>query len=157
MGPVRKADGPLVVAKFAMVLWVKALHIIAVIAWMAGMLYLPRLFVYHADAPKGSALSETFKVMERRLLKAIINPAMILVFVTGIALAFLTGYWQAPWLQAKFLLVVGLGGLHGYFARCVRAFGADANVRPARFYRILNEVPSVLMVLIVILAVVKPF
>jgi len=104
-----------------MVLWVKALHVVAVIAWMAGMLYLPRLFVYHADAPKGSALSETFKVMERRLLKAIVNPSMILVFVTGIALAFLTGYWQAPWLQAKFVLVLGLGGLHGYFARCVRA------------------------------------
>ena len=140
-----------------MILWVKALHIISVIAWMAGMLYLPRLFVYHTDAPKGSALSETFKVMERRLLKAIINPSMILVFVTGIALAFLTGYWQAPWLQAKFVLVLGLGGLHGYFARCVRVFAADANVRPARFYRILNEVPSVFMVLIVILAVVKPF
>jgi protoporphyrinogen IX oxidase len=147
----------LVVAKIPMVLWVKALHIISVIAWMAGMLYLPRLFVYHADAPKGSALSETFKVMERRLLKAIINPSMILVFVTGIALAFLTGYWQAPWLQAKFILVLGLGGLHGYFARCVRAFAADANVRPAGFYRVMNEVPAVLMVLIVILAVVKPF
>jgi protoporphyrinogen IX oxidase len=140
-----------------MVLWVKALHIISVIAWMAGMLYLPRLFVYHADAPKGSALSETFKVMERRLLKAIINPSMILVFVTGIGLAFLTGYWQAPWLQAKFVLVLGLGGLHGYFARCVRVFAADANVRQARFYRVMNEVPTVLMAVIVILAVVKPF
>ena len=107
-----------------MVLWVKALHVIAIIAWMAGMLYLPRLFVYHADAPKGSAPSETFKLMERRLLKAIINPSMILVFVTGIALAFLTGYWQAPWLQAKFALVLGLAGLHGYFARCVRIFAA---------------------------------
>ena len=140
-----------------MLLWVKALHVIAVIAWMAGMLYLPRLFVYHADAPKGSALSETFKVMERRLLKAIINPSTILAFVTGIALAFLTGYWQAPWLQAKFVLVLGLGGLHGYFARCVRIFAVDANVRPAGFYRVLNEVPTFLMVLIVILAVVKPF
>ena len=140
-----------------MVLWVKALHVIAIIAWMAGMLYLPRLFVYHADAPKGSAPSETFKLMERRLLKAIINPSMILVFITGIALAFMTGYWQAPWLQAKFALVVGLAGLHGYFARCVRVFALDANVRPARFYRVLNEVPTVLMVLIVILAVVKPF
>jgi protoporphyrinogen IX oxidase len=140
-----------------MVLWIKALHVISVIAWMAGMLYLPRLFVYHADASKGSALSETFKVMERRLLRAIINPSMILVFVTGVALAFLTGYWQAPWLQAKFALVLGLGGLHGYFARCVRVFAADANARPAQFYRVLNEVPSVLMVLIVILAVVKPF
>jgi putative membrane protein len=140
-----------------MILWVKALHVISVIAWMAGMLYLPRLFVYHADAPKASSLSETFKVMERRLLKAIINPSMILVFVTGIALALLTGYWKAPWLQTKFALVLGLGGLHGYFARCVRTFADDANVRPARFYRVLNEVPAILMVLIVILVVVKPF
>jgi putative membrane protein len=154
---IREADWPPVVAKFPMVLWVKALHIIAVIAWMAGMLYLPRLFVYHADAAKGSELSETFKVMERRLLKAIINPSLILVLVTGIALAFMTGYWQAPWLQAKFVLVLGLGGLHGYFARCVRAFAADVNARPAAFYRVLNEVPTVLMALIVILAVVKPF
>jgi protoporphyrinogen IX oxidase len=137
--------------------WIKALHVIAIIAWMAGMLYLPRLFVYHADAPKGSPASETFKVMERRLLRTIINPSMILAFVTGITLAFLTGYWQAGWLQAKFILVLGLSGLHGYFARCVRTFAEDANERPARFYRILNETPTALMVLIVILAVVKPF
>ena len=140
-----------------MILWVKALHVIAVIAWMAGMLYLPRLFVYHADAAKGSDLSETFKVMEWRLLKLIINPSMILVFITGIALALLTGYWQAGWLQAKFILVLGLAGLHGYLARCVRAFAADANQRSARFYRVLNEAPTVLMILIVVLAVVKPF
>lgn len=140
-----------------MILWLKALHVIAVIAWMAGMLYLPRLFVYHADAPKGSDLSETFKVMERRLLKMIINPSMILVFITGITLALMTGYWQAGWLQAKFILVLGLGGVHGYFARCVRAFAQDVNVRPARFYRVLNEVPTALMIVIVVLAVVKPF
>src|SRR5208282_4252755 len=94
-------------------LWLKTLHILAVIAWMAGMLYLPRLFVYHADAPVGSAMSETFKIMERRLLKGIINPSMILVFVTGLILAYLTGYWRAPWLQAKFALALGLGALHG--------------------------------------------
>jgi protoporphyrinogen IX oxidase len=140
-----------------MILWLKALHVVAIIAWMAGMLYLPRLFVYHADAPKGSDVSETFKVMERRLLKVIINPAMILVFITGIALAFLTGYWQAGWLQAKFILVLGLAALHGYFARCVRTFADDANRRPARFYKALNEAPTALMILIVILAVVKPF
>ncbi len=140
-----------------MILWLKALHIVSVIAWMAGMLYLPRLFVYHAEAPKGSDASETFKVMERRLLKAIINPSMVLVFVTGLALAYLTGYWQAGWLQAKFILVLGLAGLHGFFARCVRAFAEDANERPARFYRILNEAPTILMILIVVLAVVKPF
>jgi len=140
-----------------MILWLKALHVITVIAWMAGMLYLPRLFVYHADAPKGSDASETFKVMERRLLKAILTPSMILVFLTGFALVYLTGDWREGWWQAKFVLVLGLAGLHGYFARCVRAFAEDANDRPARFYRALNEAPSVLMIVIVVLAVVKPF
>lgn len=140
-----------------MILWLKALHVVSVIAWTAGMLYLPRLFVYHADAAKGSDASETFKTMERRLLKAIINPSMILVFITGIALAYLTGFWQAGWLQAKFILVLGLAGLHGFFARCVRAFAEDANPRSARFYRFVNEAPTVLMIVIVVLAVVKPF
>ncbi len=140
-----------------MILWLKALHVVSVIAWMAGMLYLPRLFVYHAEAPKGSNESETFKVMERRLLKAIINPSMTLVFITGLALAYLTGYWQAGWLQAKFILVLGLAALHGFFARCVRAFANDANQRSARFYRILNETPTILLILIVVLVVVKPF
>jgi putative membrane protein len=140
-----------------MVLWVKALHVISIIAWMAGMLYLPRLFVYHAESAKGSETSETFKVMERRLLKGIINPAMILVFLTGFTLVYLTEDWRDGWWQAKFILVLGLAGLHGYFARCVRAFAEDANKRTARFYRILNEAPTVLMILIVVLAVVKPF
>jgi putative membrane protein len=140
-----------------MVLWVKALHIISVIAWMAGMLYLPRLFVYHAEAAKGSEASETFKVMERRLLKAIVNPSMILVFLTGFTLVYLTGDWRDGWWQAKFILVVGLAGLHGYFARCVRSFAEDRNERPARFYRFLNEAPTILMIFIVVLAVVKPF
>jgi protoporphyrinogen IX oxidase len=140
-----------------MILWLKALHVVSVIAWMAGMLYLPRLFVYHAEAPKGSDAAETFKVMERRLLKAIVNPSMILVFVTGIALAYLTGFWQAGWLQAKFILVLVLAGLHGFFARCVRAFAEDANRRSARFYRVLNEAPTILMIAIVVLVVVKPF
>jgi putative membrane protein len=140
-----------------MILWVEALHVIAIIAWMAGMLYLPRLFVYHADAAKGSAVSETFKVMERRLLKAIMNPAVVLVFLTGFALVYLTGDWRDGWWQAKFVLVLGLAGLHGFFARCVRTFAEDANERPARFYRILNEAPTVLMILIVVLVVVKPF
>jgi putative membrane protein len=140
-----------------MVLWVKALHVIAVIAWMAGMLYLPRLFVYHADAARGSGVSETFKVMERRLLKAIVTPSMILVCLTGFTLAYLTEDWREGWWQAKFALVLGLAGLHGYFARCVRTFAADANQRSARFYRGLNEAPTVLMIAIVVLAVVKPF
>ncbi len=140
-----------------MLLWLKALHIISVIAWMAGMLYLPRLFVYHTDAPQGSPMSETFKVMERRLLKGIINPSMIVVFITGPLLAYVTDYWQSPWLQLKFALALGLGGVHGYLARCVRTFAADANDRPAIFYRALNEVPTVLMILIVLLVVLKPF
>jgi protoporphyrinogen IX oxidase len=140
-----------------MVLWVKALHIISVIAWMAGMLYLPRLFVYHAEAARGSEASETFKVMERRLLKAIVNPSMILVFLTGFTLVYLTGDWRDGWWQAKFILVLGLAGLHGYFARCVRFFAEDRNERPARFYRFLNEAPTILMIFVVVLAVVKPF
>jgi protoporphyrinogen IX oxidase len=140
-----------------MLLWVKALHVISIIAWMAGMLYLPRLFVYHAEATKGSETSETFKIMERRLLKAIINPAMILVFLTGFTLVYLTEDWRDGWWQAKFILVLGLAGLHGYFARCVRAFAEDANEKSARFYRFLNEAPTVLMFLIIVLAVVKPF
>jgi protoporphyrinogen IX oxidase len=139
------------------VLWVKALHIISVIAWMAGMLYLPRLFVYHAEAARGSEASETFKVMEQRLLKAIVNPSMILVFLTGFTLVYLTGDWRDGWWQTKFILVVGLAGLHGYFARCVRSFAEDRNERPARFYRFLNEAPTILMIFIVVLAVVKPF
>ncbi len=140
-----------------MYLWLKAVHIIAVIAWMAGMLYLPRLFVYHVDAPKGSAMSEIFKLMERRLLKAIINPAMIVVFVTGSLLAYVTGYWQDPWLQMKFVLAVGLGAVHGYFARTVKVFARDENTRQAVFFRLLNEVPTALMILIVLLVVLKPF
>ena len=140
-----------------MVLWVKALHIISVVAWMAGMLYLPRLFVYHAEATRGSEASEIFKVMERRLLKAIVNPSMILVFLTGFTLVYLTGDWRDGWWQAKFILVLGLAGLHGYFARCVRAFAEDRNERPAHFYRFLNEAPTILMIFVVVLAVVKPF
>jgi protoporphyrinogen IX oxidase len=140
-----------------MLLWIKALHIIAVIAWMAGMLYLPRLFAYHVEAAKGYLTSETFKVMERRLLKMIINPAMIVVFASGFALAYLTGEWQAHWLQTKFVLALGLAGLHGYFARCVRVFATDANQHTASYFRIINETPTVLMIVIVVLVVLKPF
>jgi protoporphyrinogen IX oxidase len=138
-------------------LWLKALHIITVIAWMAGMLYLPRLFVYHADTPVPSATSETFKIMERRLLKAIINPSMLAVFITGAVLAYQTGYWQSTWLHIKIALAFGLGALHGYFARYVKIFAKDENHRSARFFRILNEIPTVFMVLIVLLVVLKPF
>jgi protoporphyrinogen IX oxidase len=137
--------------------WLKVVHILAVIAFMAGMLYLPRLFVYHAESPRGSPQSETFKVMERRLLKAIMNPSLIVVWITGLWMAYETGFYRAPWLHAKLGLVLVLSGLHGYFARLVKTFAADANVRPARFYRFLNEIPTVLMILIVILVVIKPF
>jgi putative membrane protein len=138
-------------------LWLKALHIISVIAWMAGMLYLPRLFVYHCEAEPGSKQSETFKVMERRLLTVIINPAMIATWVFGLWLAYVTGFYTQHWLQAKFLLVVILSGLHGANVRWFRDFQNDRNTRPAKFYRIMNEVPALLMVLIVLLVVLKPF
>jgi len=137
--------------------WLKALHVIAIIAWMAGMLYLPRLFVYHAEAPKGSIQSETFKIMERRLLKAIINPAMIVTWVLGLVLVWQGAWWTAGWLHGKLLLVLILSGLHGTYARRLKEFAADRNTRPARYYRILNEIPTVLMIGIVILVVVKPF
>ncbi|HEY7246834.1 MAG TPA: protoporphyrinogen oxidase HemJ [Xanthobacteraceae bacterium] len=137
--------------------WVKAFHIIAVIAWMAGMLYLPRLFVYHCDAPPGSKQSETFKLMERRLLKAIINPAMIAAWVLGLWLAWKGGWFSAGWLQLKLLLVLILSGAHGLLVRWVRDFAFDRNRHSAKFYRIINELPTVLMIGIVILAVVKPF
>jgi protoporphyrinogen IX oxidase len=138
-------------------LWIKAFHIIAVIAWMAGMLYLPRLFVYHCETAKGSAESERFKIMERRLLRVIINPAMIAVWILGLTLAFESGAYMQVWLQAKFVLVLVMSGLHGMFARWVKDFARDANQRSQRFYRMVNEVPTVLMVAIVVLAVVKPF
>jgi putative membrane protein len=137
--------------------WIKALHVIAVIAWMAGMLYLPRLFVYHVDAAKGTPQSETFKVMERRLLKAIINPAMIATWIFGLAMIFIGDLWNQPWLWAKLVLVLILSGLHGMFSRWQRDFENDRNTRTARFYRLVNEVPTVLMIGIVILVIVKPF
>jgi protoporphyrinogen IX oxidase len=142
--------------------WIKAFHIIAVIAWMAGMLYLPRLYVYHCAAEKGSVQSETFKVMERRLLRAIINPAMVATLLLGLWLAWLGpdsryGWFASGWLQAKLVLVVGLSVLHGLLARWYRDFAADRNRHSQKFYRIINEIPTILMIAIVILAVVKPF
>jgi putative membrane protein len=138
-------------------LWIKAIHVIAVISWMAGMLYLPRLFVYHCEAPQGSQQSETFKVMERRLLTAIINPAMVVTWALGLWLAWDGGFLSDAWLHAKLALVVVMSGMHGFFARWVRDFAADRNTRSQRFYRIVNEAPTVLMILIVILVIVKPF
>jgi putative membrane protein len=138
-------------------LWVKAAHIIAVISWMAGMLYLPRLFIYHCDAPAGSQQSETFKVMEHRLLTVIINPAMALTWVLGLWLAWKAGFLVAGWLHAKLALVLALSGVHGFFSASVRRFANDANTTSQRAWRMWNEVPTVLMIVIVILVVVKPF
>ena len=138
-------------------LWLKAVHVIAIIAWMAAMLYLPRLFVYHAEAGPRTPQAETFKVMERRLLRFIATPALIVVWITGLWLAVQGGWFTAGWLHAKLLLVVLMSGLHGFLAATTRKFANDVNTRPARFYRIVNEVPTVLMVLIVVLVVVKPF
>ncbi len=138
-------------------LWVKALHIISVIAWMAGMLYLPRLYIYHCAAEPGSVQSETFKIMERRLLRAIINPAMIAAWVLGLMLIAHLDLWAEPWLHGKFALALAMTAIHGGFARWRRHFADDANRHTARFYRIMNEVPTVLMIGIVILVVVRPF
>ena len=137
--------------------WIKALHVIAVIAWMAGMLYLPRLFVYHCEAEIGSKQSETFKVMERRLLRAIINPAMVVTWVAGLWLVIAGGHYRSGWMIAKFALVVILSALHGQFTRWTREFAEDRNTRSQKFYRIINEIPAVLMIGIVILVIVKPF
>jgi putative membrane protein len=138
-------------------LWVKAAHIISVIAWMAAQLYLPRLLVYHAEAPVGSEKSETFKVMERRLLRGIANPAMIATFVFGIWYATWLGVWGEPWMHAKLAFVLALSAYHGLVARWVRMFRNDRNVHTARFFRMVNEIPALFMVAIVILVVVKPF
>jgi protoporphyrinogen IX oxidase len=139
--------------------WTKALHIVSIIAWMAGMLYLPRLFVYHADAVRGSETSETFKIMERRLLRAIINPAMVAAYIFGAALAATPGIvdWSQYWIWSKLVLVGVLTWMHHYLSRWCKDFAADRNTRPARFYRMVNEIPTLVMIGIVILVVVKPF
>ena len=137
--------------------WIKAFHIISMVAWMAGMLYLPRLFVYHCGAETGSVQSETFKVMERRLLKGIINPAMIATWVFGLWLIWLGGWMWATWLHLKLVLVIVMSGIHGMLARYVRDFAADQNRHSRKFYRIINEVPTLLLIGIVLLVVLKPF
>ena len=141
-----------------MIEWFKALHVISVIAWMAGMLYLPRLFVYHSVAETGSVQSETFKVMERRLLRAITTPAMIATWVFGLAMV---GQgiidWGSVWPWVKAALVLALSGYHGLLVRHTRAFAEDRNDRPQKYFRMINEVPTVLMIGIVIMVIVKPF
>lgn len=138
-------------------LWIKAVHVIAIISWMAGMLYLPRLFIYHCDAEKGSVQSETFKVMERRLYRLIVNPAMVISWVLGLWLGYAGGHFGSGWFHAKLALAVLLSGAHGYFGGAVRRFAEDRNDKPPRFWRMVNEVPTILMIGIVILVIVKPF
>jgi putative membrane protein len=137
--------------------WLEAAHIVAVISWMAGLLYLPRLFVYHCDAEPGSKQSETFKLMERRLYRGIMNPAMALVWILGLTMAWRAGWWMAGWFQAKLVLVVALTATHHLFGAWLKDFEADRNRKPAKFYRIWNEVPTVIMIAIVFLVVLKPF
>ena len=139
-------------------LWIQSLHIISVIAWMAGMLYLPRLYVYHASAAKGSELSETFKVMERRLLRFIMNPAMIATYLFGVLMiAANPAIMSGGWIHVKLLLVVAMSGVHGFYGICRKKFERDENTHSSKFYRVWNEVPTVMMIAIVILAMVKPF
>ncbi|MCB1383047.1 MAG: protoporphyrinogen oxidase HemJ [Notoacmeibacter sp.] len=138
-------------------LWAKAIHVIAIISWMAGMVYLPRLFVYHCEAEKGSVQSETFKVMERRLLRVIINPAMTIAWVFGLWLAWQAGYFTQGWFHVKLLGVVLLSACHGYLSRGVRLFAEDRNEKSQRHWRLVNEIPTVLMILIVVMVIVKPF
>ena len=139
--------------------WFKALHVISVIAWMAGMLYLPRLYVYHADAVPGSDKSETFKIMERRLLKAITTPAMVASFIFGGLMLATPGAidWSMGWVWAKIALIVAMTAMHGFLGKWRKDFEADRNTRPGKFYRMMNEVPTLLMIFVVILVIVKPF
>ena len=141
--------------------WAKAGHVMAVIAWMAGLFYLPRLFVHHAErAPVGSETSEIFKMMEAKLLRVIMNPAMIAAWVFGLVMVLTPGAIDLVgdhWFHLKFLAVVAMTGFHMWLARCRRAFAEDRNIRSGRSYRIINEVPTVLMVIIVVMVMVKPF
>ena len=140
--------------------WVKALHIISVISWMAGMFYLPRLFVYHAEkAPVGSEMSETFKIMERKLLRAIINPAMVATWIFGLMMVFTPSVidWSEVWPWVKAVMVILMSGFHGWLSARRREFARDENTRSGRTYRLANEVPTVLMLVIVIMVIVKPF
>ena len=138
-------------------LWAKALHVIAVISWMAGMLYLPRLFINHTEVGPGNEMSERFKVMERRLLRIIINPAMTLTWVFGLWLAWEGFRFQGTWLYLKFACVLAMSAVHGHFSKHVRLFGEDRHEKTARYWRLMNEIPTVLMIAIVVLVIVKPF
>lgn len=138
-------------------LWIKALHIIAVISWMAGLLYMPRLFIYHGDSEPGSQQAQTFAIMEQRLLKVIMNPAMMVSWLLGLYLAWSVYGFHGGWLHAKLAAVVALTGVHVFFSRAVASFGRGHYIKSARFWRLMNEVPTLLMIIIVIFVVVKPF
>lgn len=140
-------------------LWARALHVLSFVSWMAGLLYLPRLYVYHCRQAAGSDASETFKIMERRLLRAIMNPAMIATFITGGILIWYLGEaaWTMGWLHAKLTLVVLLAAMHGFMAKWRKDFASDRNQHSGTFYRVMNEGPTLLLIGIVILAVFKPF
>ena len=139
--------------------WILSGHIISIIAWMAGMFYMPRLFAYHAEAEVGSDKSETFKLMERRLLRAIINPAMIAAWIFGILLVLTPGIvdWAMGWPWVKATIVLAMSGLHGLLSRWRRQFASERNIHTTRFYKLINEVPTVMMIVIVIMVVAKPF
>ena len=139
--------------------WILSGHIISIIAWMAGMFYMPRLFAYHAEAEVGSDKSETFKILERRLLRAIINPAMIAAWIFGILLVLTPGIvdWAMGWPWVKATIVLAMSGLHGLLSRWRRQFASDRNIHTTRFYKLINEVPTVMMIVIVIMVVAKPF
>lgn len=138
--------------------WVKALHVISVISWMAGMLYLPRLFVYHSVTPVGTEQSETFKVMERRLYRGITTPAMIASWVFGLWMVFAGMVdWSSAWPYFKAFAVIAMSGIHGMLGSYLRAFKEDRNTKPQKFFRIINEVPTVLMIIIVIAVIARPF
>lgn len=139
-----------------MILWVKAFHIISVISWMAALFYLPRLLVYHAEAGTSSPMNATFKIMERRLLKVIMTPAMIATWVFGLWLAIEQHLFMAGWFHAKLFLVILMSGFHGVLSKWVREFAQDRNTKSERFFRIANEVPTVLMIIIVLLVVIQP-
>jgi putative membrane protein len=142
-----------------LLVWIKALHVIAAFAWMAGLFYLPRLFVYHANTQPGSEMSELLKTMERRLLNAIMRPAMVAVWMLGLVAAYFGGWFSSFewWFAIKFVAVLAMSGFHGRLERHRREFAQDLRLNDGRYFRIINEVPTVLLIVIVIMVIVRPF
>ncbi len=138
-------------------LWLKTLHILAVISWMAGLLYLPRLFVYHCGLASGSETARLFELMEYRLYRFIMTPALVVAWLTGLYMASVSGFWLEAWFISKFVLIILMSGVHGFLGRLRKDFVAGINSRSDRYFRVLNEVPTLLMIFIVALVVIKPF